>query len=111
MILPAAPADTHEAPSDARAARTRGFLMRPSSRRTATRWALAALLAVGVAARLRLYASCPSYWYDEAYLLLNVFRKSCLELLGPLRDDQAAPPLFLWALRGLYAACGGGERW
>lgn len=85
--------------------------MRLSSRRPATRWLLAALLAVGVAARLRLYASCPSYWYDEAYLLLNAFHKSCLDLLGPLRDDQAAPPLFLWALRGLYVACGGGEYW
>ncbi len=85
--------------------------MRPPSRRTATRWLLAALLVVGTAARLRLYASCPSYWYDEAYLLLNVFHKSCLDLLGPLRDDQAAPPLFLAALRGLYLLGGGGECW
>jgi hypothetical protein len=85
--------------------------MRPTSCRPATRWLLAALLVIGAAARLRHYASCPSYWYDEAYLLLNVFRKSFLDLLGPLRDDQAAPPLFLWALRGLYLLCGGGERW
>src|SRR5690348_1809895 len=70
---------------------------------------VALLLALGVALRVRQYAACPSYWYDEAYLLLNVFRRSFLELLGPLRDDQAAPPLFLWTLRGLYRVAGGGE--
>jgi hypothetical protein len=76
-----------------------------------TRWLLLTLLAVGVVARLRHYASCPSYWYDEAYLLLNVFHKPLPDLLGPLRDDQAAPPLFLGALRGLYRLGGGGEYW
>lgn len=70
---------------------------------------VALLLALGLALRLRQYAACPSYWYDEAYLLLNVFHKSFLDLLGPLRDDQAAPPLFLWSLRGLYRIAGGGE--
>jgi hypothetical protein len=82
-----------------------------ASRVARSPWLLAVLLAVGAAARLRHYASCPSYWYDEAYLLLNVFHKSYLGLLGPLGDDQAAPPLFLWALRGLYAVFGGGEYW
>jgi uncharacterized membrane protein len=67
------------------------------------------LLAIGTAARVRYYAAHTSYWYDEAYLLLNVFRRSWLELLGPLHDDQAAPPLFLWCLRGLYRTVGGGE--
>src|SRR6516164_11214733 len=67
------------------------------------------LIALGIAVRIRQYAACPSYWYDEAYLLLNVFRKSFFELLGPLRDDQAAPPLFLWMLRGLYRIAGGSE--
>jgi 4-amino-4-deoxy-L-arabinose transferase-like glycosyltransferase len=67
------------------------------------------LVAVGIAVRLRPYAACPSYWYDEAYLLLNVFTKSFLDLFGPLREDQAAPPLFLWLLRVLYRLGGGGE--
>ncbi|HEY7309116.1 MAG TPA: glycosyltransferase family 39 protein [Gemmataceae bacterium] len=70
---------------------------------------LLALLVFGVVLRVRQYAACPSYWYDEAYLLLNVFHKSFLDLLGPLREDQAAPPLFLWALRGLYQIAGGSE--
>jgi hypothetical protein len=72
-------------------------------------WLAVLTLAIGVAARVRYHAACPSYWYDEAYLLLNVFRRSCLELLGPLADDQAAPPMFLWCLRGLYRIAGGGE--
>jgi hypothetical protein len=72
---------------------------------------LLAFVVVGVALRVRQYVACSSYWYDEAYLLLNVFRKSFVELLGPLRDNQAAPPLFLWLLRGLYQLVGGSEWW
>ncbi len=68
------------------------------------------LIVLGIAVRIRQYAACPSYWYDESYLLLNVFNKSFVELLGPLRDNQAAPPLFLWLLRGLYHL-GGGSEW
>jgi hypothetical protein len=70
---------------------------------------LAGLVLFGVALRFRQYAACSSYWYDEAYLLVNIFDKSYLELLGPLREDQAAPPLFLWMLRGLYQRVGGDE--
>ncbi len=72
---------------------------------------LLCLLILGIALRVRQYAACPSYWYDEAYLLRNVFHKSFAQLLGPLDDDQAAPPLFLWTLRGLYRLAGGGEAW
>jgi hypothetical protein len=71
---------------------------------------LGAFLAVGVAARLRQYAGCPSYWYDESYLLLNVFSRGFADLLGPLAYRQAAPPVFLWSLRGLYEL-GGGSEW
>jgi hypothetical protein len=74
-----------------------------------TPWLLAALLLLGAAARCRLYLFRPSYWYDEAYLLLNVFHKNTAELLGPLSDEQAAPPLFLLLLRGLYVLAGRGE--
>lgn len=72
---------------------------------------LLVLLALGLALRVRQYAACPSYWYDEAYLLLNVFHKSFVDLLGPLCEDQVAPPLFLWMLRGLYQLVGGSEGW
>jgi hypothetical protein len=70
---------------------------------------LAALLALGVAARGRLYLAQTSYWYDEAYLLLNVFDRSFAGLVGPLGGDQAAPPLFLLLLRALYVAAGRAE--
>ena len=69
----------------------------------------AALVLLGLGVRVRHYLAAPSYWYDEAYLLLNVFEKDCGGLMGPLRDDQAAPPVFLWSLRGLYLAGGGSE--
>jgi hypothetical protein len=72
---------------------------------------LFALIALGIVLRVRQYAACPSYWYDEAYLLLNVFQKSFVELLGPLRENQAAPPLFLWLLRGVYQFGGRSEWW
>lgn len=71
---------------------------------------LVALVLLGLAARVSLYLLGPSYGYDEAYLLLNVFAHPAGELLGPLQDDQAAPPLFLLALRGLYLV-GGGAEW
>lgn len=68
------------------------------------------LLLIGAWARIHQYAANASYWYDEAYLLLNIFDKSCLELLGPLRDDQAGPPLFFWCLRGMFRI-GGPSEW
>jgi hypothetical protein len=63
---------------------------------------LAALVLLGLAARCRHFLAAPSYWYDEAYLLLNVFAKTWAELAGPLDHAQAAPPLYLWLLRALY---------
>jgi hypothetical protein len=75
----------------------------------AAAWVAVVLVVFGVAARCRFYARCPSYWYDEAYLLLNVFARGCGDLLGPLDHQQAAPPLFLLLLRGLYRAAGSGE--
>jgi hypothetical protein len=72
---------------------------------------LLALLTLGIAVRVRQFAAFTSYWYDEAYLLLNIFHKSLVALLGPLGDDQGAPPLFLWLLRGLYGLAGGAEGW
>src|SRR5437762_9753512 len=69
----------------------------------------AAVLILGLGVRLRHYLAAPSYWYDEAFVLVNVFDKSFAELAGPLRCEQAAPPLFLWSLRALYVTAGGSE--
>ncbi|HVX11452.1 MAG TPA: glycosyltransferase family 39 protein [Pirellulales bacterium] len=71
-----------------------------------TRYLLPALLLLGAAARVRQYLAVTSYWHDEAYLLLNVFPKSFIALVGPLSHEQAAPPLFLWFLRICYLVAG-----
>ena len=73
------------------------------------RYVAAGFLVLGLAVRLRRFVAAPSYWGDEAYVLVNVFDKSFLELAGPLRCDQAAPLLFLWSLRALYETIGGSE--
>jgi hypothetical protein len=58
-------------------------------------WIWPSLLVLGIAVRLRQYAEGHSYWYDEAYVLLNVFNRSYLDLLGALPYAQVLPPLFL----------------
>jgi hypothetical protein len=70
---------------------------------------LAGLVVLGVAVRLRYFLACPSYWYDEAYLLLSIFHRSFSQLLGPLELSQAAPPVFLWIERALYQVAGPAE--
>src|SRR5262245_28090098 len=70
---------------------------------------LVGLLLFGLAARCRQYLANPSYWYDEAYRILNVIEKPCADLLGPLSLEQASPPVYLWTLRGLYLLAGCGE--
>src|SRR5262249_55085601 len=80
--------------------------LRPSAPATPVGLLLGALLLLGLVARCRHYLLGHSYWYDEAYLLLNVFSRSGGELLGPLDHAQAAPPLFLLLLRGLYVWAG-----
>ena len=72
-------------------------------------WCLLAIVVLGIGVRVRHYLAAPSFWYDEAYVLVNVFDKSYQELTGPLRCEQAAPPLFLWSLRALYTSVGGSE--
>jgi hypothetical protein len=59
------------------------------------------LVLVGVVLRLAHYLWNHTIWYDEALLLINVLGKDALSLLGPLDHEQAAPPLFLWGLRGI----------
>ncbi|MDB5292404.1 MAG: hypothetical protein JWL69_3645, partial [Phycisphaerales bacterium] len=67
------------------------------------------LLCLGAAARLRQYQARASYWADEAFVLLNLRQLSPLQLVGKLNWDQAAPPMFLWALKGEMRVAGEGE--
>ena len=70
---------------------------------------MTAIVLLGAGLRLAQYASRQSYWNDEASLVLNIFDHTARELLGPLTFDQAAPPLFLLAMRGVYVLLGRGE--
>ena len=69
------------------------------------RLALALVLA-GVAFRLISYFWNTSFHYDEGWLIQNIQDKSFAELLGPLRNDQAAPVVYLWLLKLLYMVGG-----
>ena len=78
----------------------------------ARRHAVAFLLIVvvlGVACRVRQYLADTSFWADEASLVINIRTKTARQLLGPLQFDQAAPPLFLLAERGIVRTLGEGE--
>ncbi len=67
-----------------------------------------ALVGLGLALRLYHYARGRAVWHDEAALVLNALDKGFLELLGPLRFSEAAPPLFLWLTRAASLALGDG---
>src|SRR5436309_1110971 len=69
----------------------------------------AALVAFGIAYRVREYLFCNSFWYDEAFLLLPVRSRDYLDLLGPQPYRLVSPPLFLWIVRALTDLGGQGE--
>lgn len=70
---------------------------------------LAALLLLGLASRGRYYLAARSFWYDEAFVLLNIYDRSYSELLGRLEFEQAAPPLYLCSLRLIHDIWDGEE--
>ncbi|MDB5330809.1 MAG: hypothetical protein JWP03_1960 [Phycisphaerales bacterium] len=69
---------------------------------------LVAILA-GMGCRLAQYAADRSYWHDEASLVLNIRNHTARELTGRLDYEQAAPPFFLLAERGVFTLFGGAE--
>jgi ribonuclease BN (tRNA processing enzyme) len=68
-----------------------------------------ALIAFGLAVRLRLFAAARSYWFDEAAVVLNLVNRSMVELLRPLDYRQSAPLLFLWLERLVVLVAGPAE--
>ena len=71
---------------------------------------LALTIAVGVGLRLKHYFARTAYWHDEASLVLNVFEKTALQLVGgPLDSAQAAAPGFLAIERGVHVLLGRSE--
>jgi hypothetical protein len=82
---------------------------RPALPPRALSWIGLTLLALGLAVRCRQYLHGASYWYDEAYLLLNVYDRSYLQLLGAIDYQVVIPPFFLWLLRAVYLLLGPSE--
>lgn len=76
------------------------------------RWiraALILLLCLGGALRIRQYAARTSFWGDEAFVVLNLRELSPAQLVGKLKWDQAATPLFLWSLQAMSRVGGESE--
>jgi hypothetical protein len=67
------------------------------------------LVAIGVWLRYQRYAFNRSLWLDEAYLALNIIRRTPAELLGPLDYGQASPFGFLALVDLLATQLGFGE--
>ena len=63
---------------------------------------------LGLALRTYHYLRDPVVWHDEAALIVNVLALDFVELLGPLRHAEAAPPLFLWLERATALLLGDG---
>lgn len=68
-----------------------------------------AAIVLGIGCRALEYGRQRSLWHDEASIALNLRHKTARQLLGPLEYDQAAPPLFLLAERGLLLTLGASE--
>lgn len=64
------------------------------------------MVGVGVVLRLAQYLWNTGFWHDEAWLLINIVDRSYAELAGPLKQDQAAPLLYLWLLKLLHQTFG-----
>lgn len=78
------------------------------AQRAARRW-LVALVVVGVVARVLRYGLSFALWEDEAFLVVNLFEKDFRGLLGPLDFVQLAPPLWLFAEKGVAEVLGYSE--
>jgi 4-amino-4-deoxy-L-arabinose transferase-like glycosyltransferase len=69
-----------------------------------------AVVFTGIGIRVLHWLLAPSIWHDESTLLANVISFSAIELpfrrLDAYPATQAAPPLYLWTLKGLIALFG-----
>lgn len=50
-----------------------------------------------------------SFWLDEAMLANNIISRNFIELLKPLDNFTAAPPLYLWTVRLITLVAGNSE--
>lgn len=68
-----------------------------------------ALILVGAALRVRLYACDQSLWWDEASIADNLASRSFAGLLQPLDYDQSAPIAWLMLVKAAAVLLGQGE--
>jgi hypothetical protein len=73
------------------------------------RFAVFGVIGFGVLARLLQFASGRSLWLDEAFLVINILKRSYSGLLEPLAQGQAAPPAFLVTVKFLAGIGNAGE--
>jgi len=66
-------------------------------------------VAAGAVCRAAQYAADQSFWVDEAALALNIRSHTVHQLFGKLDYEQAAPPVFMAAERGLLVFLGPSE--
>ena len=103
-------------PPTLRAPAPPGLLLRGRSWRAAVAQLLAstplhaALIGLGIVARVARYASDRSLWLDESYLALNLMNRSYSELLGTLDFGQGGPAGFLLLEKLAVDALGDSER-
>src|SRR5262245_22865533 len=64
------------------------------------------LVILGCVLRVVHFLRNPSVWHDEAALIDNVLRLDFGQFLGPLRWNEAAPPLFLTLQRAIVLSLG-----
>src|SRR5262245_20319859 len=64
------------------------------------------LVILGCVLRVIHFLRNPSVWHDEAALIDNVLRLDFGQFLGPLRWNEAAPPLFLTLERAIVLLVG-----
>jgi len=72
-------------------------------------WVWGFVVLVGAAVLCRQYFGAISYWYDEAFILFNVYRRPFLALIGAVDCNQAAPVFYLWIERAVYLVLGPSE--
>ena len=70
---------------------------------------LTLFLTLGVVARVVRYGLKFPLWEDECFLCVNLIDAGFADLTGPLRYQQVAPPLFLFAQHAAVSLFGFGE--
>jgi hypothetical protein len=67
---------------------------------------MVAIVASGLLLRLLHYSRDPAIWQDEAAVVHNILSLNFHQMLGPLLNHQAAPPLFLMGERAVVLCFG-----